>query len=175
MEPWPAAALKAEAAPMPRDRLKTGGDAVAAISDPGFVRPVLLRPIHPLHAILLAFPLPLFLGALLSDLAYWSSFHIQWANFASWLIAGGLLVGGFALLWSLVDLFRLGPARRGRPIVYFVLLLLMWVIGFVNALVHAKDAWATMPEGLVLSAIVTLLALLASWIGYSGFRRGEVA
>jgi hypothetical protein len=28
-----------------------------------------LRPLHPLHAILLAFPLPLFLGALLSDYA----------------------------------------------------------------------------------------------------------
>ena len=40
-----------------------------------------LRPVHPLHAILLAFPFPLFLGALLSDLAYSFSFHVQWANF----------------------------------------------------------------------------------------------
>jgi uncharacterized membrane protein len=50
----------------------------------------------------------------------------------------------------------------------------MWVLGFVNALVHAKDAWATMPEGLYLSAIVALLALIGAWIGYSGFRVGEV-
>ena len=62
-----------------------------------------LRPIHPLHAILLAFPFPLFLGALLSDLAYWSSFHVQWANFSSWLIAGGLFVGAFAVLWALIN------------------------------------------------------------------------
>lgn len=48
----------------------------------------LARPLHPLHAILLAFPLPLFLGALISDFAYWSSFQIQWSNFSSWLIAG---------------------------------------------------------------------------------------
>jgi len=142
---------------------------VVALSSPGY-----LRPLHPLHAILLAFPLPLFLGALISDLAYRASFHIQWANFSSWLIAGGLLVGGFALLWALINLFRRGPARKGRLVVYFVVLLAMWGLGFVNALVHAKDAWATMPEGLYLSAITTLLALVAAWIGYSGFRTGEV-
>ncbi len=145
------------------------GEAVVAISRPGAV-----RPLHPLHAILLAFPLPLFIGALLSDVAYRSSFHIQWANFSSWLIAGGLLVGAFAVLWSLINLFRRRAARKGRLVVYFVVLLAMWGFGFVNALVHAKDAWATMPEGLYLSAITALLALVAAWIGYSGFHAGEV-
>jgi uncharacterized membrane protein len=142
---------------------------VVVISSPGA-----LRPLHPLHAILLAFPLPLFVGALLSDLAYRSSFHVQWANFSSWLIAGGLFVGAFAVLWALVNLFRRGTASRGRLIAYFVVLLAMWGLGFVNALVHAKDAWATMPESLYLSAITTLLALVAAWIGYSGFHAGEV-
>ena len=142
---------------------------MVAVSSPGA-----LRPLHPLHAILLAFPLPLFLGALLSDLAYRSSFHVQWANLSSWLIAGGLFVGAFAVLWALVNLFRRGPARKGRLAVYFVALLAMWGLGFVNALIHAKDAWATMPESLYLSAITTLLALVAAWIGYSGFHVGEV-
>lgn len=133
--------------------------------------PVRLRPIHPLHAILLAFPFPLFLGALVSDIAYWNTSQIQWSNFSSWLIAGGLLGGGFALLWALVDLFR---RRTIRAVIYFLLLLVMWVLGFINALVHAKDAWAIMPESLYLSAIATLLAFLAAWIGYSGYRALEV-
>jgi uncharacterized membrane protein len=137
--------------------------------------PGVLRPLHPLHAILLAFPLPLFLGALLSDLAYRASFHVQWANFSSWLIAGGLLVGGFAVLWALVDLIRSGTVSRKRAAIYFVVLLAMWVLGFVNALVHAKDAFAIMPEALYLSAIAAILALAAAWIGYSGFRSGDVA
>ena len=128
------------------------------------------RPLlHPIHAILLAFPFPLFLAALISDLAYWGTFQIQWTNFSSWLIAGGLLGGGFATLWALVDLFRLRGTRL-RPLAYFVVLAVMWILGFINALVHAKDAWATMPEGLYLSAITTLLALVAAWLGYSGFR-----
>ena len=123
--------------------------------------------LHPLHAILLAFPLPLFLGALLSDLAYSASFHVQWINFSSWLIAGALLVGGFTLLWALIEMVRSGTARTTRHIAYFVALLVMWVLGFINALVHAKDAWATMPASLYLSIIVALLALAAAWIGYS--------
>ena len=134
-----------------------------------------LRPLHPLHAILLGFVFPLFLGALLSDLGYWVSYQVQWSNFSSWFIAGGLVGGGFALLWALVDLFRGGIAPKTRPIIYFVVLLAMWVLGIVNILVHAKDAWAIMSASLYLSAATALLALIAAWIGYSGFRVREVA
>lgn len=132
------------------------------------------RTIHPLHAIFLAFPFPLFLGALLSDLAYTSNFHVQWINFAQWLNAGGLLVGAFALIWALVGMIRSVPPAKQRWTIYFVALLAMWVLGFFNALVHAKDAWASMPAGLYLSLISTLLALVAAWIGYSGFHAAEV-
>lgn len=132
------------------------------------------RPIHPLHAIFLAFPFPLFLGGLLSDLGYRSTFEMQWANFAAWLNAGGMLVGSFALLWALIALIRGGRLGRGRRALYFLVLLAMWVLGFVNAFVHGKDAWAIMPEGLWLSAVTTLLALVAAWIGYSGFPVREV-
>jgi hypothetical protein len=41
--------------------------------------------------------------------------------------------------------------------------------------VHGKDAFAIMPEALYLSAVVTLLALVAAWMGYSGYQsRGAV-
>ena len=129
--------------------------------------------LHPLHAVLLAGTVPLFLGALLSDLAYWNTYEIQWSNFASWLIAGGLVFGGCVLLWALIDLIR-ADDRRGRPLVYFLLVLATWVLGFINALVHAKDAWAAMPAGLWLSLVVAALACSAKWIAYMGMRR-EVA
>ena len=48
-------------------------------------------------------------------------------------------------------------------------------VASLNALVHAKDGWAAMPAGLWLSVVVTLLALIASWIGYAGLRAREVA
>lgn len=38
-------------------------------------------------------------------------------------------------------------------------------------MIHAKDAWASMPAGLYLSMAGTFLALVAAWIGYG--RRAE--
>lgn len=126
----------------------------------------------PLHAMLLAGTVPLFLGALLSDIAYYNSFQIQWANFAAWLIAGGLLFAGLALLFALGNL--IGAQRKaGRPVLYFLLLLVTWVIGLINAFEHAKDAWAVMPTGLVLSAVVAVLAVITAWLGLSNLRSGD--
>ena len=73
-----------------------------------------MRPLHPLHAILLGGVFPLFLGALLSDTAYYRSFEIQWKNFASWLLVGGLVFVGLALLWALIGLARRHPEPRRR-------------------------------------------------------------
>jgi uncharacterized membrane protein len=128
--------------------------------------------INPLHAVLLAGTIPLFVGALLSDWAYANTYHIQWNNFASWLIAGGLVLGGVVLLFTVIDLCR--AHRRARGILlYGALVLLTWIIGFFNALMHARDAWASMPAGLWMSIIVTLLACVAAWIGFRTPRMGE--
>ena len=132
------------------------------------------RGIHPLHAVLLAATLPPFLGGLLSDIAYASSYEIQWSNFAAWLIAGGMVFTGFALLWTLVDLFRAGR-RRGRALTSFLLLLATFALGLVNSFVHARDAWGTMPEGLVLSGVAAVAATLAIWLGFSGQHVGGTA
>lgn len=125
----------------------------------------------PLHATLLAGTVPMFLGALLSDIAYYQTYQIQWSNFAAWLIAGALLFCGLAGLFALVNLLR-ADRKAGRPTVYFLLLLVTWALGLVNAFEHAKDAWAVMPLGLVLSAVVTLLACVTTWVGLTNLRSG---
>lgn len=124
--------------------------------------------LHPAHAFFLAATTTLFVGALLSDIAYARSYQIQWTNFASWLVAGALLTGAVALVFAIAGWFRM--RRHGGPaMLYPLLLLAAWAVGFINALVHAKDAWAAMPEALVLSVIGTLLALGATWLGFSGW------
>lgn len=126
---------------------------------------------NPLHGMLLAGAFPLFLGAALSDYAYSTSFNVQWSHFASWLIAGGLVFCGLALICALIGIFR--PAgSRGLSVLYFVLLLATWGLGFFNALVHARDAWATMPTGLTLSIVVAVLAFVAIWIGFTSRKSG---
>jgi len=127
--------------------------------------------IHPLHAVLLAGALSLFLAAALSDLAYARTHEIQWTNFAAWLIAGGLVFTSIALIFVIVDLCR--AHRRARGIVlYGILLLAMWVVAFFNALMHARDAWAAMPDGLVMSVVTVVIACVATWLGFHTARIG---
>jgi uncharacterized membrane protein len=124
-----------------------------------------------MHAVLASSSLPLFIGALLSNWAYTSSHQIQWVNFAAWLIAGGLLVAGPALVWGVIDVLRSPAARSRHGSIYLGFLLATFVVGFINALVHAKDGWAAMPTGLILSAVVVVLAATSSAAGLAASSR----
>jgi len=120
----------------------------------------------PLYAIFLGFIFPLSLGALLSDYRYSFTYEIQWINFADWLVAGSLLGGGVALAWALIATTLDGRWRHRPSAITALVLLLFFVVQFINALTHAKDAYATMPAALILSVIATLLALVGAWLGF---------
>mgnify|MGYP000952627135 CR=1 FL=1 len=127
-----------------------------------------------MHATLAFSALPLFAGALLSDWAYAQTEQVQWTNFSAWLIVGGLLMAGLALLWGVVDTLRTRAMRRRSAWLPLALLLAAFVLGVVNALVHGQDAWAAMPSGLVLSVIVVVLVAMASVMALFA-SRGRVA
>ena len=119
------------------------------------------------HAAVLAGMLTLFLATLLADVAYWRSYEIQWGNFASWLLVGAMVLASIAVV---CEIFAL--VRGGRGVIHIVLLVATWVVGFLDALHHARDAWAIMPTALLLSVIAVVLALASSWIGFAGLRVG---
>jgi uncharacterized membrane protein len=116
-------------------------------------------------------PFPLTLGAMFSDWAYSSTYQIQWLNFSDWLIAGSLVFAVPALLWSLFGLL----VRQGTGKLFILMLAAAVFVNFLNALTHAKDAYATMPAGLILSVIGAVVTLFTGWIGLSGYRRGRAA
>lgn len=123
--------------------------------------------IHPFHAAVLGGVFPLFLGALLADLAYWTSHEIQWSNFAAWLLIGAMVMATLALLCGIV-----AAVRGRRSSLYLVVLVATWVVGFFDCLHHARDAWAIMPAALTWSALAAVLALVATWMGLSRLRSG---
>lgn len=127
--------------------------------------------LHPLHAFFLAGMVPLFTGVLLNDYAYWSSYELQWKNFASWMLIGALVFNSLAMLGSILSLVR-ADKRMGTPMAYFLLLLVTFVLGILNSFIHAKDVWASMPTGLILSVITVILACIATWIGLTSWRIG---
>lgn len=133
--------------------------------------------LHPLHAILLAFPIALFAGAFAFDVTYLNTAEMQWSNFSSWLITGALVFGGMVVVWAIFGLIR--SRRRGhakRATLYAVLVVLMWIFGLINAFQHSRDAWSSVGvTGLILSVLSMALAFAAGWIGHSSHRRGEIA
>lgn len=108
-------------------------------------------------------PLPygFFVAALIFDAIYADSGEILWDKAAAWLIAIGLL---FAVVPRLINLVHVwvtgGRPRPPGAVASFWLNLLAIAAAIVNAFVHSRDAYGSMPDGLWLSiATVVLLAV----------------
>lgn len=124
---------------------------------------------HPVHALLLAFPIALFSGAVATDIAYLNTEELQWTNFSAWLIAGGLAFGAAVLVWALTRL-ALGwrGAEREPRLVYAWVLAVMCVLGLINAFKHSQDGWSSVGAfGLTLSILCAALALVAGVLAFS--------
>jgi uncharacterized membrane protein len=108
----------------------------------------------------------LLIFALGTDYVYYSTSLWQWANSSAWLITAGLIVMLLAIVLLLVD-FATGRAR-GLKVVPFILVTAAALLSLVNAFVHSRDAWTSVvPQGIVLSAVSTLLLLVAGASGWS--------
>lgn len=137
--------------------------------------------IHPFHAAMLAGAAPLFVGALLADGAYARSYQVEWSNFASWLLIGAMVPATIALVCAMVGWFAgrgdpapAGAVGGGRRTLYVLVLAAAWAVGFLDALHHARDAWAIMPAAPILSLVAALLACIATWLGFSMLRGARV-
>ena len=124
---------------------------------------------HPLHPMLVPFPIACFIGALLTDLAYYATANVQWSNFSIWLITAGLVMGGLAALTGIIDYAGDRRVRAARPATPHMLInLAVFVIELFNAFVHSRDGWtAVVPTGLTLSVISVLLLGVSAWLGGS--------
>ena len=123
-----------------------------------------------MHALLVFSAFSLFLGALLSNWAYWASEQVQWTNFASWLTAGGLVFTGLALAWALLEHLLRRGGRGAHRWLYVLGLAACCVVGLLNSLVLAKDGWAAMPTALWLSGLVLLLITATGGLGVATLR-----
>jgi uncharacterized membrane protein len=114
-----------------------------------------------IYGLLNPIPFGFFVAALIFDIIYFRSGEILWVKAAAWLITFGLL---FAVMPRLINLAqtwitsRQFATRADR--LDFWLNLIAIVAAIFNAFVHSRDAYATMPVGVWLSALtVALLAI----------------
>lgn len=105
-------------------------------------------------------PFGFFVAALIFDVLYANTYTILWVKAAAWLISIGLV---FAIIPQLINLGRtwFGKARvRTRNLALnFWLNVVAIIAALLNAFVHSRDAYATMPAGVWLS-ILTVLAMV---------------
>jgi uncharacterized membrane protein len=134
-------------------------------------------PVFPLFRVLAAFPIAGFCGALASDIAYAATADMIWADFSAWLLAAAMAMGVLAAIAGIVDVIvsrRIRLLWAAWPVAVGGLLTL--VLGFADNLVHSRDAWTSVvPEGLVLSAITVVVALVTAWSGGSRVARAVAA
>ena len=120
---------------------------------------------RPIHRMLASFSAAYFVGALVTDLVYWQMPDVLWERFSIWLIVAGLVMAGLAVVAYLIGLAGGGQIHRSSwpQAVGYALAVGLSV---VNAFVHSRDGYtAVVPTGLMLSALVVLVLLLAAWVG----------
>jgi uncharacterized membrane protein len=108
----------------------------------------------------------LLIAAFITDYTYYTTALWQWANFSAWLITAGLIVTLVAVLLLLID-FATGRAGRLNT-GSFILVAAAALLSLVNAFVHSRDAWTSVvPQGILLSAVSTILLVIAGARGWS--------
>ena len=125
--------------------------------------------LHPLHAILLAFPIALYSYAVATDIAYLNTAQIQWSNFSAWSIILALFFKGLLVAWAIIEAImgRRSPGLM-RGLIYLVILVVMFIVGLINIFHHSQDGWASVgAPGLIMSIVCALLALIAAWMLHS--------
>lgn len=124
---------------------------------------------HPLHAMLVPIPIVCFVGALITDIVYWQSAAMLWADMSAWFLVVGLLVAVFAAAAGLIDFLGDRRIRELRPAWIHVFgNATALILSIFNALIHTRDAYTSVvPTGLILSAVVVLILFVTGWNGWS--------
>lgn len=122
---------------------------------------------HPVHPILIPFPIAFLVAAAASDIAWLATGDAFWSRASFWLIAVGFLSGVAAAIPGLVDFLTIDRARRHPT---------GWVhlFGNVAVLAAAMANWLLRidriegfiePWGLVLSLFTAVILGVTGWTG----------
>jgi uncharacterized membrane protein len=141
----------------------SAGPPIANPQNSSYRRKRIAAPFYPL---LISFAVSCFLGTLATDIAYWQTADMMWAEFSDWLVTAGVVVGYVTILVTVVEVFGLRSAGLRRPTwPYAIGNIVTLILAALNMLVHTRDAWTSVvPWGLVLSPTTVVVALVTGWV-----------
>jgi uncharacterized membrane protein len=124
---------------------------------------------HPLHPMLIPFPIVFFVSAFLTDLAYLSTGDRGWAMASYWMLGAGIVMALLAALFGFIDFFGERRVRAIRAAWLHMLgnlaAVLLELVNFYLRAVGGPET-AVAPAGVVLSGVVVLLLLFNGWMGW---------
>jgi uncharacterized membrane protein len=125
---------------------------------------------HPIHAMLVQFPIVCFVGAFVTDIVYWRSMSFIWETFSVWLLTAGLVGAGLAVSVGLVDVVVNRRIRQLRSAwIHALGNGLVIALSIINVLVHSRDGYtAVVPTGIILSGVVVLIMMITMITGWMG-------
>jgi uncharacterized membrane protein len=131
---------------------------------------------HPIHPMLVPVPIVCFIGALLTDIIYFATAEMMWADFSAWLITVGFIIGVLAAIAGLIDFLGNGLIRAlTEAWVHLLGNLVVLILAFFNLLIHSRDAWTSVvPVGLILSIVTVLILPVTGWLGWAMVYRHRV-
>jgi uncharacterized membrane protein len=123
---------------------------------------------HPVHPMLIVFPIGLLAASLLFDLLYLATSDAMFAQFALWLIALGVVTGLAAAVFGLIDWLGLPAGTRAKRIglihgIGNVVIVALFLVSWVMRLGDPTYAPNLVP--FVLGLVGVGLALLTAWLG----------
>lgn len=132
---------------------------------------------HPIHPMLIGFPIAFFVAALGCDIAFWQTANEGWAIASTWLLGAGLVMAALAAVAGGVDFLGDEQIRdisdAWRHGIGNVLLVLIQLYNWYSR--YTGGAEAVIPTGLVLSLIVVLGLLYTGWKGWGMIYKHHVA
>ena len=122
---------------------------------------------RPLYAMLVPIPYVCFVATLITDIVYWQSAAILWADMSAWLLLVGLIVSIFAALAGMIDFFGDPRIRELRATwIHGIGNVTAVILSIFNCMIHTRDAYTSVvPSGLILSALVVVILLVTGWNG----------
>src|SRR3954466_13632072 len=133
---------------------------------------------HPLHPMIIPFPVAFLVGAPIADLAFIGTGDGFWARAAIWLIGAGIVMALVAAVAGFTDFFTDARIRSLNDAWYHMVgNLAAVVLALINFyLRYAQGAEAAVkPWGVALSLIVVGILLFTGWKGWEMVYRHHVA
>ena len=131
---------------------------------------------HPIHPMLIPFPITCLVGAFVTDLIFLNTGNDGFATASHWLIGFGIGTALLAAAFGLIDYMGDDRIRRlGTAIQHMIANVTAVVVSVINFVIRLSDPTDIGGLGVYLSGAVVLILLYSGWLGGEMVYRHRVA